>query len=108
MKKTPVSITDLNDIRFEYNTSNVDKTVILNGNYRDLNNVYYTSVSLPPYSSTILLKAQQIVKTDQTINFAPLPSKTFGEPSFTVIATATWALMLVLELFPGLQVYLVM
>ena len=54
---SPKSITDLNDLRFEYNATSSSKTINLGANYIDVkNNVYNGSVTLGPYSSVVLIK----------------------------------------------------
>jgi parallel beta-helix repeat protein len=80
-----------NYIRFEYNASNSNKTVSLNGNYVDAKNQFYSgSLVLPPYSSVVLIKkAGNFSKTDQTIAFDSIPDKTFGDDPFDLSATAT-------------------
>ncbi|MEO6327583.1 MAG: right-handed parallel beta-helix repeat-containing protein [Ginsengibacter sp.] len=46
-----------NSIRFEYNPTKMIKTIMLNGNYVDLeNNKYPNSIVLQPYTSAILIK----------------------------------------------------
>ena len=52
------TITNPDDsIRFEYNASNLNKTVSLNGSYVDVkNNKYSNSIVLQPYASAILIK----------------------------------------------------
>jgi parallel beta-helix repeat protein len=78
-------------IRFEYNETPTNKTVALNGTYVDAkNNSYSNSVVIQPYSSVVLLKkSQTTTKTNQTITFSPIPAKTYGNPPFTVKATAS-------------------
>jgi len=45
------------DVIIEYNTTSIEKTVILDQNYRDIvNNADHTSVILEPYTSMVLLK----------------------------------------------------
>jgi hypothetical protein len=54
--ESPVSFTDLNRIRFEYNASNSNKVVSLDGSYIDVKgNTYSGSITLAPYSSAILI-----------------------------------------------------
>ena len=56
-KRTPIAVTDPEDILFQYNATNSTKTVRLNGNYVGLNSVAYSgSVDLAPYTSIILLR----------------------------------------------------
>ena len=54
---SPKSITDLNDLRFEYNATSSSKTINLDANYIDVkNNSYNGSVTLAPYTSVVLIK----------------------------------------------------
>jgi hypothetical protein len=54
--KSPVTVSSLGKIRFEYNASNSSKTINLNGSYVDVKNqLYKNSVTLPPYSSIVLI-----------------------------------------------------
>ena len=56
-KKSPKTITTLNDLRLEYNPTAVNKTVALDGNYIDVRNAAYNgSVTLAPYSSAVLIR----------------------------------------------------
>jgi hypothetical protein len=46
-----------NEIKFVYNDSSQPQTVQLKGNYKDvMNNIFDGQISVPPYSSAILLK----------------------------------------------------
>jgi parallel beta-helix repeat protein len=61
-KKTPVTLTDINLIRFEYNSSDSDKIITLNGPYIGVDSaVYLQSVSLKPYTSIILIRIPHAV-----------------------------------------------
>jgi len=69
--KSPFSISSESDIRFEYNATNENKTVILDQNYRDIvNNADHTAVTLGPYTSIILLKhaAYQSTSTRKSVS----------------------------------------
>src|SRR5690606_9364728 len=56
-KNSPKSITDLNDLRFEYNASTNSKTVSLDAKYIDAKgNLYDGSITLAPYASAVLIK----------------------------------------------------
>jgi uncharacterized repeat protein (TIGR02059 family) len=53
---SPVSVTDLNKIRFEYNPTNSNKVISLDGNYIDCKGSKYTgSITLLPYTSAALI-----------------------------------------------------
>ena len=72
------SITNPDDsIRFVYNTTNVKKTVSVDGNYMDVKGSKYSnSITLQPYSSAILIKADGAVSTAPTA-----PSVTLASPA---------------------------
>jgi len=56
-KKSPKTITNVNDIRFEYNPASTSKTITLSGNYIDVKgNAYSGTLTLQPYSSIVLIK----------------------------------------------------
>ena len=55
--KSPKTITDINDLRFEYNTTSSNKTISLDANYIDVKNVSYNgTITLAPYTSLVLIK----------------------------------------------------
>jgi parallel beta-helix repeat protein len=83
-KESPKSITDLNDLRFEYNATSSSKTISLDANYIDVkNNAYNGSVTLAPYTSVVLIKtgAKQVSSVADTIADTLLPAV---DPSNTV------------------------
>ncbi|HLP86502.1 MAG TPA: right-handed parallel beta-helix repeat-containing protein [Candidatus Paceibacterota bacterium] len=55
--QSPKSITNVNDIRFEYNSTSSSKTVSLDSSYVDITgSVHSGSITLSPYTSIILIK----------------------------------------------------
>lgn len=72
------TITNPDDsIRFEYNATDVDKTISLSGNYIDSKGKKYSnSVTLSPYSSIILLKNNNNSEETPVENEAPVVSIT--------------------------------
>ncbi len=55
-KPSPISLSDVNKIRFEYNASNSNKVVSLDGSYIDVKGAKYSgSLTLAPYSSVVLM-----------------------------------------------------
>jgi parallel beta-helix repeat protein len=61
-KECVKTITDLNDVRFEYNATAQSKTIALDANYLDLKGKAYNgSVLLTPYSSVVLIKNGDLV-----------------------------------------------
>ena len=66
--KSPQAITNLNDIKFEFNETSNSKTVALNSPMIDIKGTKYaTSISLPPYSSVVLMKDNNPAPTDITV-----------------------------------------
>jgi hypothetical protein len=56
-KGSPKTISDVNDLRFEYNASSSSKTIQLDANYIDVkSNSYNGSITLAPYSSAVLIR----------------------------------------------------
>jgi hypothetical protein len=54
----PKTISNVNDLRFEYNASSSAKTISLDANYIDVkNNNYDGSITLQPYTSAVLIKS---------------------------------------------------
>jgi uncharacterized repeat protein (TIGR02059 family) len=53
---SPLAITDVNKIRFEYNASSSNKLIALDGSYIDVKGVKYSgSITLLPYTSAVLM-----------------------------------------------------
>ncbi len=80
----PNTITDPNNLRFEYNDTNSNKTISLGANYIDMKNVAYNgSITLLPFTAAILILTNlpPIVNAgiDQTITL----------PTSTVTVTGT-------------------
>ncbi len=79
--KSPKTISDINDLRFEYNSTASSITIILDGSYIDVkNSVYNGSVTLAPYTSIVLIRNGAVINppkanagNDQTITL-PLDS----------------------------------
>jgi parallel beta-helix repeat protein len=56
-KKSPKTVTSINDLRLEFNPTSSSKTIILDGNYIDVKNVSYNgSITLAPYTSAVLIR----------------------------------------------------
>ncbi len=63
-KKSPISITDVNDIRFEFNATKSPSTIPLVGKYITADSkVYDGSITLQPYTSAVLVKYNPTVVT---------------------------------------------
>ena len=57
----PVAITNINQVRFEYNETTTNKVIPLGGNYMSANGTLYPgSVTLAPYTSAVLFAAGPI------------------------------------------------
>jgi uncharacterized repeat protein (TIGR02059 family) len=53
---SPVAISDVNKIRFEYNASNSNKVIALDGSYTDVKGIKYSgNLTLLPYTSAVLM-----------------------------------------------------
>ncbi|MEO8765341.1 MAG: PA14 domain-containing protein [Ginsengibacter sp.] len=56
-KKSPKSVTKLEDMRLEYNATTESKTISLDGTYMDVRNVLHKgTITLAPYTSIILIR----------------------------------------------------
>jgi parallel beta-helix repeat protein len=102
-KKTPVPVTDINSVRFEYNPSTSAKTISLDAQYTDVRGIIYAnSVTLAPYTSIILLRSgAQTAQNDQTISFSAINNKTLGDPAFLVNASASSGLPVSFRIVSG-------
>ena len=68
-KKSPKTITDVNDLRFEYNATSSNKTVSLGANYIDVKNVSYNgTITLAPFTSAVLIKNGASTNQSPTAN----------------------------------------
>jgi parallel beta-helix repeat protein len=85
-------ITNIDDsIRFEYNPSQVTKTVSLPGNYVDAkNNKFSNSIVLQPYESAVLIKNGGITNTAPSVSITnPVTNTSFAAPASVTISAAT-------------------
>ncbi len=74
-KGSPKTVSNLNDIRFEYNATSSAKTVSLDGNYIDAKNASYNgSITLAPFTSAVLIRNG--AATQSTLLPAVNPSNT--------------------------------
>jgi hypothetical protein len=83
-KTSPITFTDVNRIRFEYNATSSGKTINLGGNYIDAKGTAYTTITLAPFSSTVLMNTSG--STTQSVATAELVSQNnlIEKPSFIV------------------------
>ena len=99
-KKSPKTVTTINDVRFEYNSTEANKTISLDGNYIDVKNVSYNgTITLAPYTSAVLIRNGAATNkaptanagTNQTISL-PTSSVTLSgsgsDPDGTIASTA--------------------
>ena len=98
-QKSSKTTTNIYDLRFIYNETNVSKTISLGANYLDVKNVSYPgSITLAPYSSALLIKndATNIppvadAGTDKEISVpAAVVLAGSGEDYDGTISTYTW------------------
>ena len=55
--KTPITFTDTSRIKFEYNPTKLNKSILLNANYIDATGKTYSgTISLAPFTSIVLIK----------------------------------------------------
>ena len=100
-QKTPIPVTDVNNIRFEYNPTNSIKSIVLNTTYVDVKNqVYSGTINLLPYTSLILLRSGATL-LNQTINFPGLSNKLSNDAPFTISATASSGLPVSFRIVSG-------
>lgn len=70
-KKSPTTITDVNDLRFEYNETALPKIISLPSSFIDVKGaVYNGSITLAPYSSAVLIKNATVDSTLIQLNAA--------------------------------------
>ena len=73
----PITINPDDSIRFEYNATNVSKTIALDGTYVDVEkHSYSNSIILPPYSSAVLIQT-----SSQTVTTAMAPTISLTNPT---------------------------
>ena len=81
-KKSPKTITDVNDLKFEYNATSFNKTISLDANYIDVTGKSYPgTIILAAYSSVVLIRNGAITNQPTKANAGPdqsiiLPSNT--------------------------------
>ncbi len=82
-KGTPVTVTDPNKVRFEYNASKSSKTVSLGANYLDAKGANYAgSITLAPYTSAVLIQTSGTVNQQPQANAGP--DQSINLPTSTV------------------------
>lgn len=84
-KIEPKSITNVNELRFEYNATKQSKTIQLDGRYIDVKNVTYNgSVTLAPFTSVVLIRNGAIQNTVPTVTVGPNQSISLPTSSVTL------------------------
>jgi len=69
--KSPKTITDVNDLRFEYNTTTSNKIIALDAKYIDVKGATYNgTITLAPYSSAVLIK-DGVANIPPTVDLGP-------------------------------------
>lgn len=68
--KTPVALTDINNVFFKYNATNSPITVQLNGTYIELDHTIHNSgnITIQPFSSVLLIKTSSTVPKKKKYN----------------------------------------
>lgn len=88
--RSPISITNINDIRFEYNELNTNKIITLSQPMIDVTGMkYFTNVTLPPFTSMILM-----VDPNPTQPVIPLYTGSVVENATPDLLTVTFSLNL--------------
>ncbi len=88
--KTAKTISDTNNIRFEYNANSSSKTISFGGSYIGVDSTVYSgSITLAPYTSIILLPTSAQISAPTVSITSPLANATFDAPAgITISATA--------------------
>lgn len=74
---TPITLTDVNKIRFDYNNTLSNKVVALPGTYMDVRGVSYVgSITLLPFTSAVLLQTSATTSTTSSTTAAPTTTST--------------------------------
>ncbi len=87
-KKSPISITNTADLKFEYNNTKTNKVVALSVPYIDVyGKIYSSSITIQPYSSVVLIKS-----LSTGTNYAPaIQNQSFQinekSPNGTIVGT---------------------
>ena len=83
-QSSPITFTDVNRLRFEYNATSSSKTITLGGNYIDASGAAYTSITLAPFTSAVLMNTSgsttQSAATAEVVD----PNNLTGKPSFAI------------------------
>jgi parallel beta-helix repeat protein len=81
--KTPVPVTDPNNVLFRYNASTSDTTIQLNGTYVSVaGDSYSGSVTLAPFTSIILLKTSSSVTSSMNASAAAVTNTAAKGPGY--------------------------
>ena len=84
-KGAPKSISDVSELRFEYNNTSSSKTVQLDANYIDVKNVSYNgSITLAPFSSAVLIRNGAIQNKNQAPRANAGSDQTITLPNNTI------------------------
>ncbi|HVT84108.1 MAG TPA: tandem-95 repeat protein [Chitinophagaceae bacterium] len=88
-KKSPKTITNVNDIRFEYNASSSPKTINLGATYIGVDSTIYSgSITLQPYSSAVLIYLSGTVANQPPVANAG-PDQNFFLPTNSTTLTGS-------------------
>src|SRR4029079_14089333 len=88
-KKSPKTISDVKDLRFEYNATASDKIVNLGATYTDVTGKNYTgTITLAPYSSAVLIYVSGTIANQPPVANAG-PDQNFSLPASTTTLAGT-------------------
>jgi parallel beta-helix repeat protein len=82
-KKTPVPVTNPDNVLFLYNASTSDTSIKLNGTYVSVTGSRYSnSVTLAPYTSIILLKSSSSLTSSESASAAAVTNTAVAGPGY--------------------------
>ena len=89
-KKAPRTISNINDLRFEYNTTSSNKVINLGANYISIDSITYNgTITLAPYTSAVLIYVSGVVANQPPVANAG-PDQSFFLPTVITTLTGSW------------------
>lgn len=71
-RTSPKTVTNVSDIRIEFNATGITKTITLDGNYIDVKNLSHNgSITLAPYTSAVLIRSGPATNKPPAANAGP-------------------------------------
>jgi hypothetical protein len=87
-QKSPITISNTNDILFEYNPTQTNKVILLNATYIGVDSTIYTnSITLAPFTSIVLIKLPNSTMNQQPIIQNQIFSVIENSPNGTNVGT---------------------